>query len=157
MSSFGLESGSGSSEHVDKALHRLLSNVEGMDEKALNDKLDKVISLIDEINSANRVKTATLFQILFTMEDNLTKRIEDKEAELLDQLKNDSITARTSMAIPQTPPSLKAMFQKQSGNQVRTLGSMKTLAITPKSGFVIKTKKLLGLQEKAFINGIDKV
>lgn len=72
-SMYGLAS---SSTEIDKTLNQLQQNVSKESTEELSNKMDKLISLVEEIHVANREKTSTLIQMIFTLEDNLNKRID---------------------------------------------------------------------------------
>mmetsp|Transcript_28416 Transcript_28416/g.39089 ORF Transcript_28416/g.39089 Transcript_28416/m.39089 type:complete len:564 (+) Transcript_28416:33-1724(+) len=167
--------GIGDRESEDKQLDSLRStpssikrNSTSIVDAETNAKLDKLISLVEEMHIKNRENNAILFQMIFTLEEKLNKRIDNVRKELLDKIisksshpnmseahHNGNVTKIKTLAsifdsIEPDGQHSKIMYSEHISND--PYKDMTAITVVPTPGFVIKTRRLLGNKEKAFIN-----
>jgi hypothetical protein len=115
-----------------------LALAESRDVSALSyaEKIENLINMMEEMHIKSRDNSSILFTMLQDFEKKFEKRINEVKVELVAKI--DEVKARGSLS---EQPSIAL--------PLAAYGSEK---VVPLPGFVIKTRKLLGNKEKAFIN-----
>lgn len=135
---FGIDEG----DTLDDSNLEIINSVyEKQDEEPLsfNDKLDKLVNLMEEMHVKSRDNNAILFNMLDKFSGTVNSRIDQVRAELITKIEEASKRSEGFIAKKAVPAKHRPSAY---GSQV----------VTPLPGFVIKTRKLLGEKAKAFIN-----
>ena len=138
------------------------------------EKMERILSYLEQAHVTTRDNNSILFQMLNSMEERINKKIDGVREEMI-ELINHSVNQQQQQQqqlVTTSPPIIKsAPIRRASALEIRTKGDRyshnihsppipptipenfyEMIDITPRPGFAIKTRKLIGEKNKVFIN-----
>lgn len=136
----------------------------------MQDKMDCILSYVEQMQVTTRDNNAILHQLMRTMEDRINTKIDNLRTEMIELIEKKgsegqlqspgaplTLTPATSQPRRPSASEVKAKTERYSVNQgpmspPRVENYYEMVDITPHPGFVVKTRKLIGEKNKVFIN-----
>jgi hypothetical protein len=138
---------------------------------SVDDKVERLLDYIEQMQRTNRDNTAIIHQMMQSMEERVNKKIDKLRDDMTAMMEANAEAAEAAQAARQPipyssrgPPArrssaleVKAKTEKYAPPTAAALQQQadnvyETIEITPHPGFVVKTRQLLKEKHKVFIN-----
>lgn len=152
----------------DDNLDALLNSKHPKHPANIEDKVNQILEYVEQMQITTRDNNAILHQLMRTMEERVNRKIDDLRTEMIELIQKTAAAPSNSASpspvnIPLPSPPKAAAGRRASAFEMRSKPvaqpaaqtadeAYEMVSITPRPGFVVKTRKLIGEKNKVFIN-----